>query len=610
MRSERSGRVGRCGRRALAGWLLVGLLAAPGGASWAADPYRVSSYIEPKGELTDTRPFQLVIEITGQGSPREVRPPGLPRIDGLNVLGGPNTNSRFFWSNGRASASYKITFDLLAERPGTFDIPSVQLRIDGRPYQTRALQIEVAKGRDSSRGVTPGGTMSREPDAPDAIFLEVELGAEQVWVGQPVPLTVTLFAIPRVTNVAWRSRPSFSSFWVESVDLVPENEMYRRRIGDRVFNAFPIERRMLVPPSPGEFTIEPYVAQMQVRAGGGDVFDIFSMGRTQTVVRKTPELRLKVRQLPAGRPEGFSGAVGRFELDVKMDRERAATNEAVALRATVEGEGSLQSVDAPIFEPPAGLKVFDAKITESTQRITDKMRSRKTWEWILVPLDPGEVELPDVRFPYFDPVTTSYEVARSEPLRLVVERGDRSADPTEIRSEIRLQRRDLAYIKPLRGQLTHRSGRAHEGGLFRALLLLPIALTPLTVLLARRQSRLRQDLGLSRARRARARARKRFRAARRKLDQMDSAEFHEEVARTLVEYVADRFNRSAAGMTYELADELLASRDVDTNLRRRYRSCLEQCDFARFVPAAGQTERRTELLAEAENVVEQLERAW
>ncbi len=201
-------------------------------------------------------------------------------------------------------------------------------------------------------------------------------------------------------------------------------------------------------------------------------------------------------------------------------------------------------------------------------------------------------------------------MARSEPLRLVVERGDRSADPTEIRSEIRLQRRDLAYIKPLRGQLTHRSGRAHEGGLFRALLLLPIALTPLTVLLARRQSRLRQDLGLSRARRARARARKRFRAARRKLDQMDSAEFHEEVARTLVEYVADRFNRSAAGMTYELADELLASRDVDTNLRRRYRSCLEQCDFARFVPAAGQTERRTELLAEAENVVEQLERAW
>ena len=78
---------------------------------------------------------------------------------------------------------------------------------------------------------------------------------------------------------------------------------------------------------------------------------------------------------------------------------------------------------------------------------------------------------------------------------------------------------------------------------------------------------------------------KRLRAAE-KMDETSSAEFHEEVARALVEYIADGFDRSAAGLTYEMADELLASRGLDPELRRRFRSCLESCDFARFVPAS------------------------
>jgi hypothetical protein len=237
------------------------------------------------------------------------------------------------------------------------------------------------------------------------------------------------------------------------------------------------------------------------------------------------------------------------------------------------------------------------------------MSSRKTWEWILVPLDPGQVELPKIRFPYFDPVAEKYRVAEANPILLAVDRGDSPADPTAIRSEIQMQRRDLAYIKPLRGQLSHGHLGTHQRKLFHALVTLPLLLTPLVVYLGRRRARLRKDLGLSRSRRAKTRARKGLQSARKAVVQLDAADFHERVARTLVEYVADRFNRSAAGMTYELADDLLASRNVEEELRRRYRSCLEQCDFARFVPASSQAERRIEVLDEAGEIVDRLEKA-
>ena len=86
--------------------------------------------------------------------------------------------------------------------------------------------------------------------------------------------------------------------------------------------------------------------------------------------------------------------------------------------------------------------------------------------------------------------------------------------------------------------------------------------------------------------------------------------FHEEVARTLVEYVGDRFNRAPSGLTYELADELLTGRGIDETLRRRFRSCLETCDFARFVPSSAKAERRAEVLTEAVDLIDTLERAW
>jgi len=596
-------------RSCLALVLAMVIASMAGGGVRASGEFEVTTFLEPRSGLKDTQPFQFVIQISGPSAPQRVVPPDFVGVEGLGVIAGPNTNNRFFWSNGQSSSSYQISFQMLAEQAGTFTIPALEFRVDGAVYRTRPHEVVVGRGRDVSRGVTPGGTVAPDGEAPDPVFLEIELGEDEVWVGQPVPLTVTLFTAQRVTNVSWRSVPAFSSFWVEKIDVEPENEAFRKRIGEHVFTGYPLDRRMLVPLSAGEFEIEPYVVQLAVRPSGGDAFDLFSFGRTQTIVRKTPKLSVRVKKLPGGKPEGFSGAVGQFGLNVSIDRDRAAVNDAVALRASVEGEGSLRSVDPPIFLPPASVKVFDAKVTESSQRVSGRMASRKTWEWILVPLDPGQVELPKIRFPYFDPVAEKYKVAEANPIFLAVDRGDRPADPTVIRSEIQMQRRDLAYIKPLRGQLGHGHLRTHERGVFQALLVVPLLLTPLAVFLGRRRARLRKDLGLSRSRRAKARARKGLNGARKTVEQLDPAAFHERVARTLVEYVADRFNRSPAGMTYELADDLLVSRDVEADLRRRYRSCLEQCDFARFVPASSQSERRIEVLDEAVQIVEQLERA-
>ena len=587
---------------ALVPWLLVfATLSTPA----RAQSPQVKAFVSPSQGITTERAFKLVVQVEDAGR-HQVTPPSLPQIPNVAVIGGPNTNSSFTWTNGRSTATYQLTWLLLAEAPGTVEVPALDLRIDSTVVRTAPLRFEVT----AAAAPRPGGAGSgsaRSGTSTDAVFLRAELATKEAWVGQSVPLTVTLFTTQRISDPRWRSQPEFRNFWVESVEVDPDAEAYRQRIGGQVYTAYPIERRMLIPSGAGEFDIEPYVAQIQVRLAGRDFFDIF--GRSETIVRASEALRLRVKPLPQGAPAGFSGAVGRYELSASLDRNEAAVDDAVALSVVVEGEGSLRSIVPPPFEPSAALTVFDPKVSSTINTARGALRSRKTWEWIIVPLTPGDVELPAIRFAYFDPESGSYETASADPLRLTVQRGGRATDTPVARGGISPQQQDLIFIKPLRGRLSAGGLRAHQRGLFLAAAIFPLVAVPLLIVLGRQRARLQSDQRLVRSRRAGTRARKRLTTARKRLGQED-APFHEEVARALIEYVADRFNRSGTGLTYDLADQLLSGNQIDPALRQRYRSCLEACDFARYVPATVGSERRSEVLDEAERILAELERAW
>lgn len=581
----------------------------------AAQGYDVRTFTQPGSGIVVGQPFQLIVQVEGEANP-QVTPPAITGLENLRIVSGPNTSSRFSWTNRGATSTYQLIYTLVAEREGAAKIPAIEVEVDTNRYTTSEIELEVRQAPSGpSRRVPPQQGQQRrqrQPTGADThdVYIVAELGAEEVWVGQPVPLTVTLLTTERISNVIWRSEPSFSTSWVETLDVNPEAERYRTTYEGREYTAYPVVRKILIPPGSGEFEFEPYVAQIIVRESGEDIFDFFSFGRTETISRRTEKLSLKVRQLPQGQPEGFGGALGSYDLTASLDRQQAAVNDAVALKATVEGEGVLTSVEPPVFEAPSDLKVFEPRIVESRRNLAGKMTSRKSWEWILVPLTPGEIRIPELRFPYFNAATASYEVASSEMLVLEVEKGEGGGDPSTARADIQLQRRDLAFIKPLMGGLQEIHGRTHHKPFFIFLACLPAAIVPLVIVVGRRHARLRQDVGLARSRKARTRARKRFRAANRKLEHADAATFHEDVARTLVDYVADRFNRSAAGLTYDLAEELLSGKGIDPELITRYRKCLESCDFARYVPAASKSERRVETIEEASAVVDSLEKAW
>jgi len=593
--------------RGVAGWGLVALLVVGGSPVVAADPV-VRARIEPGGRITDSQTIQLIVEVEGEEF-SDISVPRLPALRNLKLVSGPSTSQssvfHFDGTRSRQVMTSQVIFGLVAEGPGAAEIPAIEVLVGDDVMRTEPIRFEVERGA-TGRPTSPGAV----PEADVPVFIEARLGSKEVWVGEPVDIDVTLYAAARVTGLNMVEEPSFANFWVEDATPDPSAEAYRTNVEGRAFNAYPIVRKVLVPTTPGTFTVDPYGTQIQVSRSSGDLLrDFFSNVRSRTVMRRSEPLRLEVKPLPdQGRPAEFNGVVGSFRMTAELDREAARVNDAVALKVTIEGEGFLRSAPAPLVEPTDDLKVFDPKISEWSEVRGGKLRSRKTWEWILVPLTPGDIPLPDLRFPYFDPVEGRYAELTDRERVLRVERGDALPGEGIARGEVRLERRDISFIKSLRTRLRDREPRVHQSGWFVTLLVLPWILAPLVILAGRRRARYRRDRGLARARRARSRARKRLRVARQQMDQHDSGEFHEAVARAMVEYLADRFGRSASGLTYDLAEELLAGRGVDADLRRDVRSCLETCDFARYVESSGERAHREEIHRQASGLIDRIEK--
>jgi BatD DUF11 like domain len=591
------------------------LAAAP---VFAASDVRVAASILPQGRITDTTDIRLVITVDGSSLP-DVSTPRLPAMTNVRVTGGPSTsrNSSYTFENGRiaSSSALTLTYFLAPSGKGPAEIPPFDVVVGGTTYRTQALRFNIEAGRSgpappqAPQG-TPRDDGSDDESAGNAadVFLQTKVGANSVWSGQPVTLDVTLYAASQVNGFTWTDVPSLPGLWAEDLPVDPGRDRRVVTMNGRQYVAYPVARKLVIPTGSGPLTIQPFSAQVQVRRAVRDPFaSFFALGGFINIVRRTAAVKLDVKPLPeAGRPTDFSGAVGSFRMKVVPDHTAVDLGDAIAVRVTIEGEGSLQSAAPPKLVAPPDVKIYDPKALDSTMLGADHLGSKKSWEWVIVPLAPGTVQVPAPTFSYFDPASGSYRQLKGEIPDLTVRRGAGGQEPVAARGEVQANTKDIAFLKMLRGPLHEAQAPLHKRGWFVTLLVLPLLLTPAGIAAGRRRERFLLDHGFARARRAARTAGKRLdRAARGAKD--SPAAFHEEVAGALVDYVADRANRKAAGLTYDQLDGILADKGVADELRRRYRTCLETCDFARFVPESGRPEAVADLVTEARGILRALE---
>lgn len=561
--------------------------------------------------------FAVNVEVSGvQSLDANPSPPDLGNF--ARYLGsGSTSNMRMV--NGQTSISLTLQYRYQALAEGSWQIPAVTVQAGGSSHTTEPLSLTVSAQAQTTGAAGAGGGADSGMPGPNDLFVTTEVASRNVRVGEPVVVSYRLWTHVDVVSYALTQLPELEGFWVEDLPIPGGAQVEPRTRNGEEYTTAVLRRVVVVPTGPGERTLDPLGIDARVRLrrqgrAAQDPLDRFFGGGFSTSVEsiglRSEVTTLNVEPLPTGAPQPFSDVVGSLDVSASLDRSSVDADEAVTLTVRVEGSGNVRAVPAPELDLPADFEVFPPEVSEAVEPSLAGLSGSKTFEYVLIPRAPGDRMIPPIRYGYFDSELGAYRSVETPPMPLTVT-GTATVDGPTIgaRRGVSELRQDIRFI-----QLGPTNLRPAAGGLaghpaFWALLLLPMVAVAGAAGLARHRERLQADVAWARGRKAGRVAKKRFAEARRLADGDDPRAFHAEVARALEGFVADKLNRSAAGMQRSDLRVALEGRGVAPALVDRIAACLDHCDRQRFAPRAADRGEMARFLDEASAIMSELDGA-
>jgi hypothetical protein len=548
-------------------WLVIGFVLA---ASRAFADVSVVGSVD-RNHIAFGESAALTISVKGT---QDGAQPSIPTVDGL-VFDGPSTQTSVSFVNGQVSQSMNFTYQVTPRRTGEFVIPAIEVKAGGKGYVTAPIKLVVEKG-------------ATESDLSQTLFARVLVPARQVYPGQTMSLQVLIYSR---ADVQLRGLNGFNC----EADGLGFKFVSKLKSGTQIVNgeSFNVQviEGVVSPTRSGMLNFGPCILKAQLavqkRGRAGWPFDdlMFDqmMGRIETrdvpvTVEATP---IEVLPLPEeGRPADFAGAIGQWNLDVTAKPAEVAVGDPITLTIKISGSGNIDTVPAPKLGSLDEFKTYDP--TTKTTKDELNTAGERVIQQVLIAKSTDAKELPEVRLTYFDPVARAYRTAVQSPVKLVVKAGNAGQSAIvsgggRVRPDEKLGQ-DIVYLKGDPGP----SASAVPFCATRLFWVLNI--TPVLGLLGgigwkRRADKLRGDVAYAR----------RTRAARNSRKLLASATSHDEVQRALQNYLGDRLNIPAGGITASIVDEQLVPRGMNGELADRVKACFEACDTARFAGGGADT---------------------
>ena len=548
-----------------------------------------------------------------------------PSFDGLDVLAGPTVSTGYQITNINGTSSHKttltITYVVMARNAGTVTIGAASIDVKGRTYTTKATPVEVVAEsaddrRDGEERAAEQGNAVRNKVAQDDILLRLNLSRANVYKGEPIRASLTLYTRVGIAGFENVKLPSFNGFW--SQELPTDNyTTHRQTLDGKVYDTRIIKEYLLYPQQTGTLTIDPAemtaVAQVVVRnnnnfdpffGSGADVYNVqrkLSTGRTEVTVK----------ELPAGAPASFNGAVGSFTLSGEQPPADLRANSAATYTVKIAGTGNLTFLQAPALDMPSSFEMYDVRTTEALRTTTAGTTGYRQFEYPFIARAEGEYDIAPVEFSYFSPEKNDYVTLATRPMTLHVEPdASGGSGPAQVvagpsKEDVRRLGSDIRFIKSGRPALRSTAMPFMPGTAYLIALLLIAAAFAALYFVMRRMIRDSRNTVLVRNRRANKVAVQRFRAAERFMREQNRHAFYEEMLRALWGYMSDKLNIPVADLTKEKIRDELQRRGVTAEDARRFTEIISRCDEAQYSPSA--SVGMSEVYAEGVNIISHIE---
>jgi len=577
----------------------------------------------------------LVLTVFVNSDAGRASQPVLPPLDGFEVLRRSSGNQISIINGVRSNTTYYL-YELHPQREGILTIDSIMVEVDGNPYTITPIRIEVTLGTGQ---IQPGSqpqspfqnffnmpgfpTMPGFPNLPSILsgpdfpsiqnveilpmppseapaditkynyYVEAKVDNNNPFQGEQIIYTFRFYRAEDLTEQPSYQKPSFTGLW--SHPELQKNE-YSLKTGGMSYRVSEVQT-ILFPTVAGEVTIDP--ATLTIPDG------FFERGGTLT----TQPVGINVKPLPAGAPQGFKGAVGKYAISAAIDTNDTMVNETVSIKVNVYGQGNIETLSELDWPENPQWRAFDSQAVTETQFENGVLSGVSLFERTLVPTTAGLVIFPAIEFSFFDPDTEIYHTTSTDPIDVTVSPDPASAQDlsmVDTQGTLNLNLSPgIPELRPIKASGTMRdysSALLTQKAGYWLLWIVPLLFLVGQFGWQRRQKSILDNPDIQRSKKAASKARQELRKARKTpLDARNAA------GRILIQYLADKLNRSVVGQTHTSLSALLLERGIDPDLVERVQTCLMLTEIGQYAPQTGQA-NSDNLLEETEELISQLEK--
>jgi len=532
-----------------------------------------------------------------------------PPFNGFYRLMGPQTSYSSSTSiiNGKISqeTSYSYTYYLQAVEPGRFTIPPAVIKVKGKEYRSDSLYIEVIpdpSARQPGQGAGKEALQEPSQNQPSGGDLYIRLipNRTEVFAGEPVILTLKIYNRTDLSGIQEIKYPSFNGFIKEELETPPLKSLQRENVNGVIYGTGIIQQFLVFPQLTGDLKIDPVqvTALVQQRISDPDPFfgDFFArFSNVQRMLVSNP-VNLKVKPLPPGKPDNFSGLTGNVKISASLNKDTVSVNDAVNLKIVISGSGNMKYAGAPSVKLSPDIEKYDPKITDNIRTSTTGQSGQRTYEYVLIPRHHGDFTIPPVTYSYFNPVSKQYETASTGELKFHSLKGTEQTQVAVFggisKEDVRYLGKDIRFIMSSPGLWINNERLFVSSPLFPYLYITAIIVFIIVVMIRREHIRRNSDIARVRNRKAGRIAGKRLATAGRLLRSGDNDKFYEELLKAVWGYLSDKFSIPLAEMNRARAIEELKKRGIEESVIDLVRDIIDKCEFARFAPASITSENK------------------
>jgi BatD DUF11 like domain len=313
----------------------------------------------------------------------------------------------------------------------------------GANEQTAYNEYILKKGEDADEKIRKN------------IFIRANADKKTCYMGEPVLVTYKLYTRLK-SESSFTRNPSFNGFSVTDMQPPMADNYSIEKIDGREYNVFLLRKVQLYPLQPGVLQLdiaevennirfikeEYFINQQQYQFNREEYLNYLTsnfdnanipaaaISYHKVMVSSSP-VNITVRDFPvAGKPAAFKGAAGSFSIKANLEKNQLTADDAGKLLITISGAGNMMLLTAPEIKWPAGVEVFEPKVSEDLSKDNIPVSGARYFEFAFTLSQPGTFIIPPVSLSYFDTKAGRYKTDSTQPIKIDVVQGSSSSAGT------------------------------------------------------------------------------------------------------------------------------------------------------------------------------------